>query len=68
MSEFEINGDFITISQLLKVLDYVVSGGEARSFLLENEILLNEIPVVERNRKIRPGDIVSINKKRIYMK
>jgi len=67
MNEFKINGDYITISQLLKVLDYVVSGGETKYFLLENECLLNEAPIYEKNKKIRVGDIVTINGKRFLM-
>lgn len=67
MNEFKINGDHITISQLLKVLDYVVSGGETKYFLLENECLLNESPIYEKNKKIRVGDIVTINGKRFIM-
>lgn len=67
MNEFKIESEFITISQLLKVLDYVVSGGEAKSFLMDNEVLLNETPIFERKKKIRPGDIVTINGSRILM-
>lgn len=67
MNEFKIESEFITISQLLKVLDYVVSGGEAKSFLMDNEVLLNETPIFERKKKIRTGDIVTINGSRILM-
>lgn len=67
MNEFKITTDFITISQLLKVLDYVTSGGEVKFFLMDNEILLNDQLIFERKKKIKPGDIVTINGTRILM-
>ncbi|MBN3491051.1 RNA-binding S4 domain-containing protein [Acholeplasma equirhinis] len=68
MEIFQIQGEFITISQLLKVLDYIGSGGESKFFLLENEVLLNEAVVFEKKKKIFRGDIVKINSKRYLMK
>ncbi len=67
MNEFKITTEFITISQLLKVLDYVTSGGEVKFFLMDNEILLNDQLIFERKKKIKPGDIVTINGTRILM-
>ncbi len=68
MSEFEIIGEFITLSQFLKVKDYVVSGGETRSFLMDNQIILNGQKVTEKKKKIFKGDILVINQERYAFK
>ncbi len=64
MQTFILNEEYITITQFLKINDYISSGGQAKFFLLENEVLLNEIQVTERKKKLFNGDVVSINKKR----
>ena len=68
MPDFEIIGEFITISQFLKVKDYVVSGGETRSFLMDNQILLNGVKVTEKKKKIFPGDVLIFNQERYCFK
>lgn len=67
MDIFKIEGDFITIAQLLKVLSFIGSGGETKFFLFENEVLLNEVIVFEKKKKIYPGDIVTIQTKKYKM-
>ena len=57
----EIKGDFITLSQLLKILDFIQSGGEAKSFIYLNKIILNNEKENRRGKKIYKGDEVIIN-------
>ncbi|NLK12683.1 MAG: RNA-binding S4 domain-containing protein [Candidatus Phytoplasma sp.] len=64
MQTFILNEEYITITQFLKINDYISSGGQAKFFLLENEVLLNEIQVTQRKKKLFNGDVISINKKR----
>ena len=41
--------------------DIVSSGGEAKFFIAENEILVNGETEKRRGRKLYPGDTVSVN-------
>ncbi|MGI6345436.1 MAG: S4 domain-containing protein YaaA [Bacillota bacterium] len=61
VADVKIEGEYITLAQLLKKLNLISSGGEARTFLQEYEVLVNGQPEVRRGRKIRPGDQVIIN-------
>ena len=55
-----ITGEYITLSQLLKKLDYISSGGECRFFLQENMIKVNGIQEARRGRKLYIGDQINI--------
>lgn len=68
MNDFELEGEFITITQLLKALDYIGSGGEAKYFLFENVVLLNDAEIYEKKKKIKKGDVVTINNKKITIR
>lgn len=57
----EIKDEYITLSQFLKIVDLVQSGGEAKSFLLSHEILVNEETEDRRGRKLRTGDRVTVD-------
>ena len=57
----EIRDEFITLSQFLKIVDLVQSGGEAKSFLLSHEILVNEETEDRRGKKLRKGDRVTVD-------
>lgn len=57
----EIKDEYITLSQFLKIVDLVQSGGEAKSFLLSHEILVNTETEDRRGRKLRTGDRVTVD-------
>lgn len=52
---------YITLQQFLKLKDIVSSGGEAKYFILENEITVNGETEKRRGRKIYKGDTVTVN-------
>jgi ribosome-associated protein len=56
-----INTEFIKLDQFLKLSDVISSGGEARSFISENMIFVNNEPENRRGKKLRNGDIVKVN-------
>lgn len=60
MVKIEIEGSYITLGQLLKRLDVIQSGGQAKYFLLETEVKVNGEKEMRRGRKIVPGDLVEI--------
>ena len=61
MKEIAIYGDYIQLDQLLKKLDLISSGGETGPFLQSHKVVLNNQPVHEKRKKIRPGDVLQIN-------
>ncbi len=58
--QIEITTDYLKLEQLLKIADIVSSGGEAKLFLQENEILVNGEEEHRRGRKLYPGDLIAI--------
>lgn len=57
----KINTEFITLGQFLKFENLISNGGEAKNFILKNNIKLNNASVNERGKKIYPKMIISIN-------
>ncbi len=68
MEEFRIHEAYITLTQFLKTKAYIASGGQAKFFLLENDVYVNGEVRRERKKKIYPGDTVVIGKERYIMK
>lgn len=63
----KLKDDYITLGQLLKALDYISSGGEAKHRMHEFEILVNGEPDNRRGRKVYPGDKVEINNQEVII-
>lgn len=61
--EIEIKDEYITLGQFLKIADLVSTGGEAKIFLLDNTILINNLKDNRRGRKLYKGDLLKINQK-----
>ena len=55
-----ITSEFITLGQFLKYADVISTGGEAKFFLSENEVIINGEVDNRRGRKLRDGDKVEI--------
>lgn len=54
--------EYITLQNALKIENIIQTGGMAKLFLNENNVLVNGIKEERRGRKLYPGDIVSFNK------
>lgn len=55
-----VQGDYITLGQLLKVAGVVGTGGAAKYYLAGTSVQVNGEPEQRRGRKLRPGDVVAI--------
>ena len=63
IKEIKIESEYITLGQFLKIADIISSGGEAKSFLAENRILINNKEDSRRVRKLYKDDVVEIDGK-----
>ena len=59
MQIFELEGhDFIELNKLLKIMQLVGSGGEAKQFIDEGLVQVNGTVEKQRRKKLRKGDKV----------
>lgn len=55
----KITTEFIKIDALLKFAGLTETGGQAKEAILAGNVLVNGELVLQRGKKIRPGDVVS---------
>ncbi|EUJ41805.1 S4 domain-containing protein YaaA [Brochothrix campestris] len=60
MEQVNINTEYITLGQLLKITDIISSGGMAKWFLSEHEIMVNGEADNRRGRKLYPNDKIAV--------
>jgi ribosome-associated protein len=58
--KIQLETEYITLGQFLKLADVIQSGGMAKWFLSENEIFINGEQDQRRGRKLRAGDKIQI--------
>lgn len=63
----KLTSEYITLTQLLKICDYVSSGAEAKFMVKELNILVNGEKENRRGKKLYPNDIIIINGKKITL-
>lgn len=63
MVKIEINTEFITLGQFLKLSGTINTGGEAKIYLLSNIVFVNDEPENRRGKKLRQNDMVKIDNK-----
>ena len=67
-TEIVINTDYITLGQFLKLADIIQSGGEAKSFLAQNEVEIDGVSDNRRGRKLRGGEIIEVSGQKYEIK
>ncbi len=60
MKKINIDTEYITLGQFLKAADIISSGGMAKWFLSEYEIIINGEQEQRRGKKLRHGDTIEI--------
>ncbi|MEQ2527916.1 S4 domain-containing protein YaaA [Bacillaceae bacterium CLA-AA-H227] len=58
--EIQIDTEYITLGQFLKLAEIIDSGGMAKWFLSEHEVIVNGEQDQRRGRKLRVGDQIEI--------
>ena len=58
--EISIESDFITLGQVLKNEGIIATGGQAKWFLSEEKVLVNQEQETRRGRKLYQGDQVTM--------
>ena len=54
----EITGEYIRLCDLLKFASVCQTGGEAKSMILEEKVLVNGEVCLHKGKKIQPEDVV----------
>lgn len=67
MIEFKLQGEFITLIQLLKATGLVQTGGEAQIMITEGKVKYNGEVELRKRLKVRTGDIITFNGKKIHV-
>ena len=60
MNDLNINTEFITLGQLLKMINAISSGGMAKWFLEQHVVYVNGEEEQRRGKKLRHGDVIDI--------
>jgi ribosome-associated protein len=68
MRKVTITTEYITLGQLLKKLDFIATGGQAKAFLQSEEVRVGGVVETRRGRKLYPGDEVVIRGETIRIK
>ncbi|MDK6862844.1 MULTISPECIES: S4 domain-containing protein YaaA [Nosocomiicoccus] len=66
MEIVQLSDGIITIGQFLKHQSIIQSGGEAKWFLAENEVYLNDEPENRRGKKLHHGDVLDLGEFGVY--
>ena len=61
METIEITTEYIKLQDLLKFAAAVQTGGEAKIVIQEGDVTVNGEVCTMRGRKLRPGDVVSLD-------
>ena len=58
---FKLKKEFITLGQLVKACGFIASGGDAKSYLIEHPVKVNQTLKKTRKTKLFVGDVIEID-------
>jgi ribosome-associated protein len=61
MNEVKISTEFIKLDSFLKWCGAASLGSEAKMYILDEMVKVNDEVCIQRGKKIKPGDIVEFN-------
>ncbi|KAF0164488.1 MAG: hypothetical protein FD157_2095 [Rhodocyclaceae bacterium] len=67
MQDFQLQGEFIELNVLLKLLALAPSGGAAKALIAAGEVAVDGITETRIRRKLRPGQMVRIADEEIHI-
>ena len=59
--DLNITTEYIKLDQLLKFAGAVAIGSEAKKLILDGKVTVNGQPCLIRGKKLRSGDVVTVN-------
>ena len=65
MKKFELKQDYIQLNNLLKIMDFVGSGGEAKLLISDGAVCVNNEVEMQIRKKLRKGDVIEFDKHKI---
>lgn len=61
MKEVKINTEYITLDQFLKYVRIAETGGKGKQMILNGLVKVNGNIELKRGKKLRSGDIITVN-------
>ena len=68
IEKITINTEFIKLDQLLKWANFTGSGVEAKMFILNGEVKVNDAVETRRGKKIYDGDVVEFAGEKVLIR
>lgn len=65
--EFAVQGEYVELNQLLKLVGIADSGGAGKAIVARGEVLVDGQIEMRKTCKLRPGQIVSLGNIRIRL-
>jgi ribosome-associated protein len=62
-----IKGEMIRLGQLLKLAGLIDSGSDAKTFLVVEQVSVNDEPESRRGRQLHVGDVVRVNEQSLHI-